>query len=76
MACKNGTEDFPDAEAGRASLLRRGFVLVTVDKCDGRPVNEHYRHPDQQDDGRWQRADLFVPHNMDICRVSFWAARA
>lgn len=77
VTCKRGSEDFPNIEAARAALLDRGFEFHCYDYgANGQRVNEHFRHPDQQGDGCWQRADLFVPYGMTIGRVSFWPANA
>lgn len=65
MTTKRETEDHPTLDAAIASLLARGFVKASS-------TDEHYRHPDRHEDGFWQRADAFVPHNMAIGRISFW----
>lgn len=77
MVCKREYEDFPSMDAGRAALVERGFMFMVDDHgAHGQKVGEHFRHPDQQEDGYWQCADLFVPYGMSIGRVSFWPATA
>lgn len=59
-------------EEAKAALEAKGFEVASA--VDG----THYKHPNQMDDGYWQRADVWVLPNLGnpFARVGYWPSIA
>lgn len=68
---RQGYEDFQTIEAAKSYLEAQGFEQNRIDAT-------HYRHPNQMEDGYWQRADVWMLPNLGkpFARVGYWSSIA